>query len=263
MPIVHSGAFGDPLAGGRGLPHQPVIEVAVGRRFFGTSGSCIVSTSCLVLAGTPPKLSAGLTPPPGASQVYFDGIFSPCLNAGEVKLERRCGLRHEQSSYDECNNQRRLSMHGSPLLSFDVKTTWNRDGGRSIASNARHAAVPVGRSLECMREREHVRFTETRSADLQTDRKARTAEAARNGNGRKAVDVEGLGIAQRRRDTARWRDKRSVDGFVDRCGNIGVVGVTSTSTFANTSATTRRSRSSSRFPSMYADAETREPPSMR
>src|SRR5215475_9658145 len=111
----------------------------------------MVSTSCFVLAGTAPKLSAGLTPPPCASQVYFDGIFSPCLNAGDVS----------SSANAVC------AMSSPPAM---------------------NATVPLGRLLECMRERQHSRFAEVRSADLQTDRETGAAEAARNGNGRQAVD---------------------------------------------------------------------------
>src|SRR4051812_3928632 len=47
------------------------------------------------------------------------------------------------------------------------------------------------------------------------------------------------------------------------CGRIGVVGVTRRSTFENTPATARRRRSSSRRPSIYADDDIREPPSIR
>src|SRR5262245_48346612 len=54
-----------------------------GTSVFGTSGSSMMSTSACVLAGTPPKTSAGLTAC-GASQVYFDGMLPPALNAGLV-----------------------------------------------------------------------------------------------------------------------------------------------------------------------------------
>ena len=62
--------------------------------------------------------------------------------------------------------------------------------------------MPLGRLLECVRERKHVRLAEVRSADLETDGEASAAEAAWNGNGRQAVDIEWLRVAQLRRDAA-------------------------------------------------------------
>lgn len=48
----------------------------------GASGSSIISANVFVPSGVSVILSSGLMFSP--SQVYFSGIFSPCLNAGLV-----------------------------------------------------------------------------------------------------------------------------------------------------------------------------------
>src|SRR5439155_15587488 len=58
-------------------------KLPLGTRSFGTSGSCIVRTSCFVPAGTFPKLRDGLKFCP--SQVNLAGIFSFDLNEGDVR----------------------------------------------------------------------------------------------------------------------------------------------------------------------------------
>src|SRR6185503_6774018 len=175
----------------------------------------MVSTSCFVLAGTPPKVRAGLTPPPGASQVYFDGIFSPCLNAGDVSSSANaaCAMSSPPAMNamvaDIC---RCMDLPCRGLMTRDNRQSYDR---RRIASNVRRAPVPLGRVLEGLRERKHSRFAEVRSADLETDRETTAAEAAWNGNGRQAIDVERLRVAQRRRDAAGRRHRRIVHGFVN------------------------------------------------
>src|SRR5262245_61991592 len=165
----------------------------------------MVSTSCFVLAGTPPKLRAGLTPPPCASQVYFDGIFSPCLNAGDVSSSASavCAMSSPPAMNamvtDLC---RCVDLPCRGLITRDNRPSYDR---RWIASNARRAPVPLGRLLERMRECKHLRFAEVPSADLETDGEARAAEAARDGDGRQAVDVEWLRVAQRRCNSSRRR----------------------------------------------------------
>jgi hypothetical protein len=61
-----------------------------------------------------------------------------------------------------------------------------------------------------VREREHARFAEPRSRDLQPDRHPRARETARHADRRNAVNVERQGVA----------DKASVTGFgqaLERC----------------------------------------------
>ena len=62
------------VEGGLGFSPDGIIVL-------GTSGSSMMSTSACVLAGTPPKTSAGL-PASGVSQVNFEGMFPPALKAG-------------------------------------------------------------------------------------------------------------------------------------------------------------------------------------
>src|ERR1051325_149788 len=90
----------------------------------------MVNTSCFVVAGTPLKFSAGLTPPPCASQVNFDGIFSPCLNAGEVSssADAACAMssppRTNASVFmlllDGGSSQNNPTSYGAPLDCVNV-----------------------------------------------------------------------------------------------------------------------------------------------
>src|SRR5262245_4187594 len=123
----------------------------------------MVSTSCFVLAGTPPKVRAGLTPPPCASQVYFDGIFSPCLNAGDVSSSANaaCAMSSPPAMSAMVTNVCRCM--DLPCRGVTIKDNLESYDWGQIASNARGALVPLGRLLECMPEREHLRFAEVRS----------------------------------------------------------------------------------------------------
>src|SRR5262245_12297571 len=109
-------------------------------------------------------------------------------------------------------------MHGSPCRGLTIRNKRRSYDRRQIASNGRRAPMPLGRLLERVRERKHARFAETRPADLETDWEASTAEAAWNGNGRQAEDVEWLRVAQRRRDAPWWRYHRAVYRFFDGLG---------------------------------------------
>src|ERR1041385_401386 len=99
-PIAAPEASAIPLLVGAMSHTSQWSKLPLGIRAFGTSGSCMVRTSCFVLAGTPPKLSAGFTPPPCASQVYFDGILSPCLKAGDERssADAACAPRNPPST---------------------------------------------------------------------------------------------------------------------------------------------------------------------
>src|SRR4029079_14592489 len=103
-----------------------------------------------------------------------------------------------------------------PCRGLTIRTNRRSYDRRWIASNVRGAPVPLGRLLECVRERKYSRFAEARSADLQTDRETGAAEAARNGNRRKAVDIEWLRVAQRRRDATRCRYRRIAQRVFNR-----------------------------------------------
>src|SRR5678815_4351853 len=176
----------------------------------------MVSTSCFVFAGTPPKLRAGLTPPPCASHVYFDGIFSPCLNAGDVSSSATavCAMSSPPAMNAMVSNVCRCM--DLPCRGWTMKDNRRSYDRLRIASNAGRAPMPVGRLLERMRERQHSRFAKARSADLETDGKARAAEAARDGDGRQAVDIEWLRVAERGRDAARCRYRRIAHRVFDR-----------------------------------------------
>src|ERR1041384_2015604 len=114
-------------------------------------------------------------------------------------------MRHEQSSCNEYDGPECLSMHGSPCRGLTIRDKRQSYDRRQIASNGRRASMPLGRLLECVRECKHLRFAETRSADLEADWEATTAEAAWNGNGRQTVDIEWLRVAQRGRNSSRRR----------------------------------------------------------
>src|SRR6185295_5974073 len=143
-----------------------------------------------------------------ASQVYFDGIFSPCLKAGveSSSADAACAISNPPTT---SATVRHVCLFMDLLCRGSVNNKLKSYGGPQIASNGRAAPMPLGRLLECVGQGEDLRFTETRPRDLQADGQSAATEAARDRDRRQPEDVERLRVAKRRCDSTRCRHCRN------------------------------------------------------
>ena len=105
--------------------------------------------------------------------------------------------------------------------------------------------MPIGNLLVGMRKREHSRFAEAGSGDLQAHGHAILGEAAGYGDRRQTQHIEHMRVANlHRRPVRRQGWIQMPDSML--IGAIAVVGVTSKSTLENALSASQRRRSISR-----------------